>query len=61
MATRKATTRRPEKNTAAAAKCPTCKGSGETAIAVRVGRGRRITDNQQTALCPDCFGTGTSS
>jgi DnaJ-class molecular chaperone len=61
MATRKTTTRRPAKKPAAPAKCPTCDGSGETTISVRVGRGRRITDDQQTALCPDCFGTCLSS
>ncbi|MER7516222.1 hypothetical protein [Streptomyces sp. NPDC126499] len=40
--------------------CDTCTGTGETTTAVRVGRKRRQIDATQTALCPDCFGTGTA-
>ncbi len=40
--------------------CGTCNGTGETTTAVRVGRKRRQIDATQTALCPDCFGTGTA-
>ncbi|MFD0367327.1 hypothetical protein [Streptomyces sp. NPDC127114] len=40
--------------------CGTCAGTGETTTAVRVGRKRRQIDATQTALCPDCFGTGTT-
>ncbi|MFF6774389.1 hypothetical protein ACFY8W_12580 [Streptomyces sp. NPDC012637] len=40
--------------------CGTCAGTGETTTAVRVGRKRRAIDANQTALCPDCFGTGTA-
>ncbi|WP_394430435.1 hypothetical protein [Streptomyces sp. SGAir0957] len=42
----------------AAEPCGTCKGSGEVSIAVRVGRRRRITDNEQTGLCLACLGSG---
>lgn len=62
MAERKTTTaRRTTKKTTAPAKCSTCKGSGETATEVRVGRGRRKTGQYQTGLCPDCFGSGLAS
>ncbi|MGW1517656.1 hypothetical protein [Streptomyces sp. NPDC002287] len=40
--------------------CNTCDGTGETTTAVRVGRKRRQIDASQTALCPDCFGTGNA-
>ncbi|MFF2567836.1 hypothetical protein [Streptomyces sp. NPDC058084] len=40
--------------------CGTCAGSGETATTVRVGRKRREIKATQSALCPDCFGTGTA-
>ncbi|MER5559181.1 hypothetical protein ACWGNF_06785 [Streptomyces sp. NPDC055808] len=42
------------------AKCPDCKGKGETAESVRVGSARksRETTDRQTALCLTCFGTG---
>ncbi|MFB7643583.1 hypothetical protein ACFC0S_26370 [Streptomyces sp. NPDC056084] len=44
----------------ARAKCPDCKGKGETAESVRVGSARksRETTDRQTALCLTCFGTG---
>ncbi|MFD8338932.1 hypothetical protein ACFV42_40755 [Streptomyces solisilvae] len=62
MATRKTTTtRRTTKKTSAPAKCPTCKGSGETTTEIRLGRGRRKTGHHQTGLCPDCFGSGLAS
>ncbi|MFE5163993.1 hypothetical protein ACFRNT_37020 [Streptomyces sp. NPDC056697] len=60
MAARKTTTTRrtTEKTTSAPAKCPGCDGTGATATRVRVGRGRRRTDHQQTVLCLSCLGTG---
>ncbi|WP_432010217.1 hypothetical protein [Streptomyces cucumeris] len=62
MAARKPnSTRRTTRKTTAPAKCSTCKGTGETTTAVCVGRGRRITDDHQTGLCPDCLGIGTAS
>ncbi|MDI3387054.1 hypothetical protein QIS99_12720 [Streptomyces sp. B-S-A8] len=42
------------------AKCPTCKGSGEVARAVRVGRKRRSV-GQQTGLCLACLGSGEAA
>ncbi|WP_328725687.1 hypothetical protein [Streptomyces sp. NBC_00259] len=58
MTTRKTTTtaRKPR-----AKKCPDCKGTGETAVTVRVGSARkpRETADRQAALCLTCFGTGT--
>ncbi|MEU3445744.1 hypothetical protein AB0H29_00660 [Streptomyces thermolilacinus] len=55
--------RRPPKKPALAPvppPCGTCAGTGETTTAVRVGRKRRAIDATQSALCPDCFGTGTT-
>ncbi|MBD0843268.1 hypothetical protein [Streptomyces sp. TRM68416] len=37
--------------------CAPCKGTGEVARTVRVGRKRR-TVGQQTGICLACFGTG---
>ncbi|MER5179848.1 hypothetical protein ABT009_16000 [Streptomyces sp. NPDC002896] len=52
MATRKTTARkRPSKT------CPICKGTGEVAVSVRIGRKRRVV-GQQNGLCLTCFGTG---
>ncbi|OAH13423.1 hypothetical protein [Streptomyces jeddahensis] len=52
MAARKSTARkRPAK------KCPVCKGTGEVAVLVRVGRKHRVV-GQQNGLCLTCFGTG---
>ncbi|MGW1022856.1 hypothetical protein ACWD4J_03930 [Streptomyces sp. NPDC002577] len=52
MAARKSTARkRPAK------KCPICKGTGDVAISVRVGRKHRVV-GQQNGLCLACFGTG---
>ncbi|MEV8569786.1 hypothetical protein AB0436_30240 [Streptomyces sp. NPDC051322] len=39
-------------------KCTTCKGTGEVAVSVRVGRTRRAIDATQTGLCLSCLGTG---
>ncbi|MCX5376907.1 hypothetical protein [Streptomyces sp. NBC_00091] len=52
--------RRSAKPASAPPSCGTCAGTGETATTVRVGRKRREIDATQTALCPDCFGTGTA-
>lgn len=52
--------RPPKKPAPAPAPCGTCAGTGETTTAVRVGRTRRQIDATQSALCPDCFGTGTA-
>ncbi|MFJ5294030.1 hypothetical protein [Streptomyces sp. NPDC088348] len=41
-----------------AKKCATCKGTGEVAVSVRVGRTRRSIDATQTGLCLSCLGTG---
>ncbi|MEV6326943.1 hypothetical protein [Streptomyces sp. NPDC051909] len=40
--------------------CGTCAGTGETTTTVLVGRKRREINATQTALCLDCFGTGTA-
>ncbi|MFE6893920.1 hypothetical protein [Streptomyces sp. NPDC057694] len=37
--------------------CPTCKGSGEVARTVRVGRKHRVV-GQQSGLCLTCLGSG---
>ncbi|MCX5559054.1 hypothetical protein [Streptomyces sp. NBC_00038] len=56
MATRKTTT--PRKTAAPVpAKCEPCKGTGEVAQTVRVGRKRRSV-GQQAGICLACFGTG---
>ncbi len=52
--------RPPKKPTPAPPPCDTCAGTGETTTAVRVGRKRRHIGAIQSALCPDCFGTGTA-
>ncbi|MGW2820845.1 hypothetical protein ACWC24_07540 [Streptomyces sp. NPDC001443] len=41
------------------APCPVCKGTGEVARTVRVGRNRR-TVGQQTGLCLNCLGSGNA-
>ncbi len=41
-----------------AQQCTACKGTGEVAISVRVGRKRRSTTDQQTGLCLACLGSG---
>jgi hypothetical protein len=59
MATAKKTAarRRPAKPPAVPP-CEPCKGTGEVATPVCVGRGRRSTGHTQTGLCLTCFGTG---
>ncbi|RAJ88885.1 hypothetical protein K377_02349 [Streptomyces sp. PsTaAH-137] len=46
-----------KKAPAPAAPCPTCKGSGEVSVPVRVGRKRRSVGSQ-TGMCLTCFGSG---
>lgn len=41
----------------AAKECPTCKGTGEVARTVRVGRKRRVV-GEQNGLCLGCLGSG---
>ncbi|MCP9945820.1 hypothetical protein LUX12_15115 [Streptomyces somaliensis] len=63
MATTKKTPaprRRPSRKPAIPPPCGTCAGTGQTTTAVRVGRKRRDIGATQSALCPDCFGTGTA-
>ncbi|WTX32685.1 hypothetical protein OG970_24025 [Streptomyces sp. NBC_00658] len=56
MVTRKSTT--PRKAAASEpAECEPCKGTGEVAQTVRVGRKRRSV-GQQAGICLACFGTG---
>lgn len=40
--------------------CPPCKGSGEVARTVRVGRKRRAV-GEQYGFCLNCMGTGVDS
>ncbi|MFD5121691.1 hypothetical protein [Streptomyces sp. NPDC058385] len=44
----------------AAKQCAPCKGTGEVAISVHVGRKRRVV-GQQNGLCLTCFGTGEAA
>ncbi|MBO8189476.1 hypothetical protein [Streptomyces spirodelae] len=40
-------------------KCKPCNGTGETRETVRVGaRKNRATDDKQSALCTECWGSG---
>ncbi|MFE5295214.1 hypothetical protein [Streptomyces sp. NPDC056632] len=55
-----ASRRRTAKPASVPPSCGTCAGTGETTTTVRVGRKRREIGATQTALCPDCFGTGTA-
>jgi DnaJ-class molecular chaperone len=60
VATRKTTARRPASPAPAPAeppKCPVCKGTGQVAVTVRVGRRHRPV-GQQEGMCLSCFGTG---
>ncbi|MFF2506179.1 hypothetical protein ACFVTY_22725 [Streptomyces sp. NPDC058067] len=41
----------------AAKECAPCKGTGEVAVSVRIGRKRRVV-GQQNGLCLNCLGTG---
>ncbi|WP_328581428.1 hypothetical protein [Streptomyces sp. NBC_00370] len=54
------TTARPAAKTVPAepVACPVCKGSGQVAVTVRVGRRRRPV-GQQDGFCLNCFGSGT--
>ncbi|MEU6536394.1 hypothetical protein [Streptomyces sp. NPDC047000] len=57
MATRKPATPPLPPPAATPDECPVCKGSGEVARPVRVGRNRR-TVGQQAGLCLNCLGSG---
>ncbi|MEY9875991.1 DnaJ-class molecular chaperone [Streptacidiphilus sp. MAP12-33] len=39
--------------------CPSCAGTGQVAVTVRVGRKRRNA-GQQEGICLGCFGSGTA-
>ncbi|MBQ1120857.1 MULTISPECIES: hypothetical protein [Streptomyces] len=53
MPTRKPPTSRRAKE------CPDCKGAGEIRETVRVGaRKNRVTEDKQSALCTECWGSG---
>jgi len=41
-------------------KCPVCKGSGEVARVVHVGRKRRPVGHQ-TGICLNCLGSGEAT
>ncbi|WP_381796241.1 hypothetical protein [Streptomyces niveus] len=59
---RKTTTPRPANKTAPAKPppCEPCKGSGQVAVTVRVGRKHRPV-GQQDGICLTCFGTGEAT
>ncbi|MFD6993520.1 hypothetical protein [Streptomyces sp. NPDC059943] len=54
---RKTTTRTKKTAPVEPPPCEPCKGSGQVAITVRVGRKRRPV-GQQDGICLTCFGTG---
>lgn len=59
---RKTTARRPAKPAAPPAEppdCSVCKGTGQVAVTVRVGRSHRTVGSQE-GMCLSCFGTGTA-
>lgn len=57
-----ATARKPAARKARPKSCENCQGAGETTETVRVGARRgRETDNRQSALCTECWGTGKAS
>lgn len=63
MAARKTTARRPAIPVPAPAqppKCSVCKGTGQVALTVRVGRRHRLV-GQQEGMCLSCFGTGITA
>jgi DnaJ-class molecular chaperone len=61
VAAKKTTPRRAKKTAPAKPlPCEPCKGSGQVAITVRVGRKRRPV-GQQDGICLTCFGTGTGT
>nr|WP_026250578.1 hypothetical protein [Streptomyces sp. SID8377] len=41
--------------------CPVCKGTGEVAVPVRIGRKRAETDHRQAGICLTCFGSGEAT
>ena len=56
---KKTTTRRRVPKQPEPAKCPDCDGKGEITETVQVGgRKKRLTDDQQAALCMTCWGSG---
>jgi DnaJ-class molecular chaperone len=60
MATRKPAARPAKPATPAGpAPCPVCKGTGQVAVPVRVGRRHRVA-GQQEGMCLSCFGNGTA-
>ncbi|MCF3961395.1 hypothetical protein [Streptomyces fuscigenes] len=54
---RKATARTATKPPSEPPACPSCKGSGQVARTVRVGRRQRVV-GQQEGLCLTCLGSG---
>ncbi|WP_329457894.1 hypothetical protein [Streptomyces sp. NBC_01497] len=54
---RKTTTRSAAKVPAEPSACTSCKGSGQVARTVRVGRRQRVV-GQQEGLCLTCLGSG---
>lgn len=58
-AAKKTTARRKTTSKPEPAKCPDCDGKGEITETVQVGgRKKRLTDDQQAALCVTCWGSG---
>ncbi|MEU6276583.1 hypothetical protein ABZ871_29850 [Streptomyces populi] len=55
-----ATKKRAPRPAAVPPKCGPCKGTGEVARTVRVGRKRR-TVGHQAGICLACFGTGEAT
>ncbi|MEU6853538.1 hypothetical protein ABZ901_26890 [Actinacidiphila alni] len=57
MAARKTTNHRTTKPAEQPPACEVCKGTGQVAVTVRVGRRHRVA-GQQEGMCLSCFGTG---
>jgi hypothetical protein len=51
------TTARKVPEAAVPARCEVCKGTGQVAVNVRVGRRHRLV-GQQEGMCLSCFGSG---